>query len=263
MSDPIICFGQQPCGIFPKRFLVAKIQTAYRLQQEIGGKIVFFYHDSDHDYRETITLLKEKGTDKEERLNFEQENKVQKKYSPLYLKRIPADWQAPMARRLPRFVEPELVDIFKSVQENIVADFCLDMYKKMGLLDTIEIVRSGDPKFREETCDVSEYYVDIPYEGEIARAKFMKEKNVFEIHRGGEEYLGIPYQPFTKAQINPTRETRFDWMQSVIHCTHYIAGAGEKAYLGDTASKWPDVTFVPRDPIDDPHGAWIKTGFEN
>jgi len=44
--QPVICFGQQPCGFFPKRFLAAKIQTARRLQQEIGGEIVFFLHDS-------------------------------------------------------------------------------------------------------------------------------------------------------------------------------------------------------------------------
>ena len=24
---PLICFGQQPCGFFPRRYLVAKIQT--------------------------------------------------------------------------------------------------------------------------------------------------------------------------------------------------------------------------------------------
>jgi hypothetical protein len=50
-SSPIICFGQQPCGFFPKRYLIAKINTARALQEKIGGKIVFFYHDSDADYR--------------------------------------------------------------------------------------------------------------------------------------------------------------------------------------------------------------------
>ncbi len=34
MSSPIICFGQQPCGFFPRRFLHAKFVTARRLQQE-------------------------------------------------------------------------------------------------------------------------------------------------------------------------------------------------------------------------------------
>ena len=28
MSDPVICFGQQPCGFFPKRFFHAKVVTA-------------------------------------------------------------------------------------------------------------------------------------------------------------------------------------------------------------------------------------------
>ena len=33
-ASPVICFGQQPCGIFPRRFLFAKFQTARRLQSE-------------------------------------------------------------------------------------------------------------------------------------------------------------------------------------------------------------------------------------
>jgi len=41
MSSPIICFGQQPCGFFPRRFLAAKFFTARRLQAELGGEIVF------------------------------------------------------------------------------------------------------------------------------------------------------------------------------------------------------------------------------
>ena len=89
MSSPTICFGQQPCGFFPKRFLVAKINTARRLKQELGGKIVFFYHDSDADYRETITVLKDRQNGAEVRLNFTQENKLQKKFSPLYFKESP------------------------------------------------------------------------------------------------------------------------------------------------------------------------------
>src|SRR5262249_38138539 len=34
-QEPVIAFGQQPCGFFPRRFLVAKIWTARRLQAEI------------------------------------------------------------------------------------------------------------------------------------------------------------------------------------------------------------------------------------
>jgi len=40
--EPVIAFGQQPCGFFPRRFLVAKIWTARRLQAQIGGRLVFF-----------------------------------------------------------------------------------------------------------------------------------------------------------------------------------------------------------------------------
>ena len=82
MSSPIIGFGQQPCGFFPKRFLFAKIQTARRLQSEIGGEIVFFYHDSDHDPRETKTRLRHRKTNELAQLNFAFQNKIQRKFSP-------------------------------------------------------------------------------------------------------------------------------------------------------------------------------------
>src|SRR5271169_4702115 len=104
-NKPIICFGQQPCGFFPKRFLVAKIQTARRLQAELGGEIVFFYHDSDHDPRETTTILRHRKTGEALRLNFAYENKVQRKFSPLFAKRIAAGWQERTALQLPPFVD--------------------------------------------------------------------------------------------------------------------------------------------------------------
>ena len=70
-GEPVIAFGQQPCGFFPRRFLVAKIRTARRLQAEIGGRIVFFCHDSDHDPRETRTILRHRTTGAAARtLNF-------------------------------------------------------------------------------------------------------------------------------------------------------------------------------------------------
>src|SRR3954462_15429816 len=123
MSAPIICFGQQPCGFFPKRFLYAKIVTARRLQREIGGEIVFFFHDSDHDPRETATVLRERQTGAEQSLNFQFANKIQKQVSPLYAKRIALDWQAKMARQLPNYVGPELAEHFKSVDAMNAADF--------------------------------------------------------------------------------------------------------------------------------------------
>src|SRR6185436_3332380 len=111
MSTPVICFGQQPSGFFPKRFLAAKVFTARRLQKEIGGEIVFFYHDSDHDPRETRTILRHRTTQTPAQLNFAFENKLQRKFSPLYLKRIPADWPGKTAAQLPNYVEHPLIDL--------------------------------------------------------------------------------------------------------------------------------------------------------
>jgi hypothetical protein len=53
---------------------------------------------------------------------------------------------------------------------------------------------------------------------------------------------------FGKEQVSPARDSRLRWMQSVIHCTHYVAGLGEQAYL--CAADAPEITFVKRDPID-------------
>src|SRR2546423_13953311 len=131
MTAPIICFGQQPCGFFPKRFLYAKIVTARRLQREIGGQIVFFFHDSDHDSRETITVLRERHSGEEQSLNFHFANKTQKQFSPLYAKWLQPDWQAKIARQLPNYVGTELVEKFQSITARNAADFCRDMYAAM------------------------------------------------------------------------------------------------------------------------------------
>lgn len=113
MPSPVICFGQQPCGFFPRRFLYAKFVTARRLQAELGGEIVFFYHDSDHDPRETQTILRHRKTGEPATLNFAFANKVQRKWSPLYAKRIPADWAANTARQLGACAPPAAVEVFK------------------------------------------------------------------------------------------------------------------------------------------------------
>lgn len=171
MSEPIICFGQQPCGFFPKRFFYAKVVTALRLQREIGGRVVWFCHDSDHDHRETTTPLVDLKTGKLKRLNFDHVSRIQKNYSPMHVKRIKDDWQARTARVLPCFVAPALVDIFESVRAATVADFCLDMYRRLGILEGIEVVRSSDPEVRRRAVDIEDPYVDVEYEGEVVRAR--------------------------------------------------------------------------------------------
>jgi len=246
MTSPIICFGQQPCGFFLKRFLFAKIQTAWRLQSKIGGEIIFFYHDSDHDPRETKTILRHRKTNEPAHLNFAFENKIQRKFSPLYLKKIPAGWQEKTALQLPNYTSHPLIEIFKKTSAVNVADFCLEMYHHMGLLDGIRVVRSSDPALRRAACDVSEFFADVPHAGEIVRARFVD--GTLKLHEGGNVFVTLPATPFAKDQISPTRDTRLRWMQSVVHCTHYIAGAGEKDYL--RPQETPEITFVNRDAID-------------
>jgi hypothetical protein len=244
--SPVICFGQQPCGFFPKRFLLAKILTARRVQAELGGEIVFFYHDSDHDPRETKTILRQRKSGQPLVLNFAFANKIQRKFSPLYLKRIAAGWHEHTALQLPGYVEPCWVDAFQRTTTDNVSTFCLEMYRHMGLLEGVRVVHSSEPAVRRAACDLEAFFVDAPYEGEIVRARF--HEGTFQLHEGGAAYLTLPGATFTKEQISPTRDTRLRWMQSVVHCTHYIAGAGESAYL--RKEETPEVTFMTRDNIE-------------
>lgn len=258
MSDPVICFGQQPCGIFPNRFVFSKIKTARRLQSEIGGRIVFFLHDSDHDHRETSVSLTNRHSKKVERINFEVLNKTQKLYSPLYCKSIKPEWQAKIKRNLPNYVDREWVDLFGSIETNNVVDFCLQMYEGMGLLDGIEIVRSSDPALRSSAIDVSDYFLDTPYDGEVVRARY-RDGGYF-IYKGGNRYVEVSVDKTDKSQISPTRDTRLLWMQSVLNCTHYIAGEGEMNYLNRDEA--PEISFIKRDVIERSGDAYIDTKHE-
>ena len=253
MSAPIICFGQQPCGFFPRRFLFAKIQTARRLQQEIGGEIVFFYHDSDHDRRETTTILRERHGDRELRFNFTFANATQKLFSPLFAKRVLPEWKEKTLRQLPNYTCAALVEEFRKVEAGNAADFCLEMYRRLGLLDGINVMRSSDPEFRARAAQIDDYFVDVQYEGELVRAR--RDGDRLRLHKGGNAYIDLPMQEHGPTQISPTRDTRLRWMQSVIGCTHYITGAGELEYLNRDDA--PDVHFITRDPIDDSDRAYV------
>jgi hypothetical protein len=275
-TAPVICFGQQPCGFFPRRFLFAKIETARRLQKEIGGEIVFFCHDSDHDPRETQTILRHRKTNEPAMLNFAFANKIQRKFSPQYRKQIAVGWQEKTILQLPNYVGHPLINIVKQVSAASIADFCLEMYRGMGLLDGVRVVRSSDPAVRRAACEVPEFFVDVPFENEIVRARFTLEDGRADLpvgpdaqqrvptgfggkltlHEGGNSYLTLPPAEFAKEQISPTRDTRLRWMQSVLHCTHYIAGAGEKAYLRPEDA--PEISFVTRDDIERSDEAWTE-----
>ena len=242
----IICFGQQPCGFFPRRFFYAKIVTARRLAAESGGEIVFFCHDSDHDPRETQTILTHHKTGQRTTLNFPCDNKVQRKWSPLYAKHVSGEWRDNTARQLPAYVDAPLVEAFRDTTAGNVADFCLEMYVKMGLLEGVRVVRSSDPAVRQAACAVEDFFVDVPHGGETVRARW--QDGALRLHEGGGVYRTLPATEFSSEQISPTRDTRLRWMQSVVRCTHYVAGAGEAAYLH--TAETPEITFVPRDPIE-------------
>lgn len=256
-ASPVICFGQQPCGFFPRRFLYAKFVTARRLQSEIGGEIVFFFHDADHDPRETQTTLRHRRSNDPLTANFAFANKVQRKWSPLYLKRVLCDWQVNTARQLGAYVDPKWIEAFAEIRATNVADFCLEMYRAMGLLEGIRVVRSSDPTIRRSACPIDDYFVDVPYSGEVVRAR--RSPDGLVLHEGGDHFVRLPSVEVTPDQISPTRDTRLRWMQSVIHCTHYVSGAGEQAYLH--FEETPEITFLKRDIIDRSDEAWV--GGEN
>ncbi len=245
-TGPVIAFGQQPCGIFPRRFLYAKIITARRLRAEIGGRIVFFYHDSDHDPRETQTGLRHRKTGELQWLNFAFENRIQRKYTPLHLKRVLPDWKQQTTRQLPAYVSASAVDAFRANPASTVGEFCLGQMHTMGLLDGIEIIRSSDPGVREAACDIDDCYVDVPFEGEVVRARLRD--GSLALHEGGASFLTLPPTSWSKRQVSPSRDTRLRWMQSVLHCTHYISGAGEQAYLNKDDA--PEIVYVSRDYIE-------------
>ena len=253
MAAPIICFGQQPCGIFPRRFLFAKIETARRLQRELGGEIVFFYHDADHDPRETMTILRDRQSGHEQRLNFQFANKIQKQFSPLFAKRVLPEWREEMARQLPAYAPKSLVEKFKAVAAENVADFCLEMYRQLGLLEGVKVVRSGDPEFRRKALAVDDYFVDVNYQDELVRARLGPDALL--LHKGGDKYVRLPLEKHDPSQISPTRDTRLRWMQSVVHCTHYVAGASEVQYLNTEEA--PGVQFVTRDEISESDRAYL------
>ena len=135
---------------------------------------------------------------------------------------------------------------FRGIRATRVADFCLEMYRGSGLLEGVRVVRSGDPAVRQAACDVEDYFVDVLHQGETVRARFVD--GALQLHEGGGSFITLPTVPFEKSQVSPARDVRLRWMQSVLHCTHYVAGAGEQAYLRREDA--PEINFVARDEIE-------------
>src|SRR5205814_9977149 len=100
------------------------------------------------------------------------------------------------------------------------------MYTRMGLLDGVRVDRSSAPQFRARAVAVSDYFVDQPYEGAIARARYRDGKLL--LHKGRDRFLEIPGEDFGPKQISPARDTRVVWMHSVMRCTQHGSGASRQ-----------------------------------
>jgi len=193
-------------------------------------------------------ILRHRATAQPAHLNFAVVSKLQRKFSPLYAKRIAADWHARTLGQLTNYVAHPVIDLFGKVSAETVADFCLEMYRRMGLLDGVDVVRSSDPEVRRRACDVADFFVDVRSEGELVRAR--ARDGALYLHEGGDSFVKLPaaVSGFRKEQISPTRDTRLRWMQSVIHCTHYVTGASEQAYLRQEDA--PEIVYVRREDIE-------------
>jgi hypothetical protein len=126
--------------------------------------------------------------------------------------------------------------------------------RRMGLLEGVTVVRSSDPEVRRRACPVADCFVDVPHEGEIVRARHQDGR--LRLHSGGDQFITLPEQAWERTQVSPSRDSRLVWMQSVIHCTHYVAGAGEQAYLHPEQT--PEISFINRDVIDRSDEAWTE-----
>ena len=67
--------------------------------------------------------------------------------------------------------------------------------------------------------------------------------------------MALPPTAFAKEQVSPTRDSRLAWMQSVLRCTHYVAGASEVDYLN--VADAPNVQFITRDHISESDRAYF------
>ena len=96
-------------------FWSRRFARLFKLQAEIGGEIVFFCHDSDHDPRETKTILRHRKTNEALPLNFEFDSRLEKKFTPLYLKRISHLWHKKTALQIIPYVDPQWVQCFRDM----------------------------------------------------------------------------------------------------------------------------------------------------
>ena len=150
-------------------------------------------------------------------------------------------------------MERHAIDCFRQITAANVADFCLDMYRALGLLEGVRVVRSGDPAFRRAACEITDFFADVPHEGEIVRARFAEGALVSA--RGRRLYVTLPDTPLPRSKSAPRATPGCAGCNR--SCTAHITLRGRaKAYLHPAEA--PDIPFVNREPIDDPHEAYTE-----
>jgi hypothetical protein len=166
-TTPIICFGQQPCGFFPRRFLFAKFQTARRLQAQswAGRSSSFITTATTIRAKPPLSCAIAKPARPCASISHTKTNGSgsSRRFSPNASP--PAGRAAPPRNCHPSWTRA-WVEAFQKTDAANPADFCLEMYRRMGLLDGVRVARSGDPAFRRAACDVADFFVDVPHEGE-------------------------------------------------------------------------------------------------
>jgi len=132
-TSPIIAFGQQPCGFFPRRFLFRQDPDRARLREQMAGASVYFCHDSDHDPRETRTILRRRGSgDRRAQLRGGRAS-CSGSVSPLYAKRTAQGWHERTLSQLPNYVRARTArPVRERHRRRRWADFCSRWYPANG-----------------------------------------------------------------------------------------------------------------------------------
>ena len=164
VSNPAVSFRAASCLPRPRRRGGCKRRSA--------AKIVFFCHDSDHDPRETNTFLRQRHDRRADPAQFRLRQQDSTKSSRLNTSNaFPSTGMRKPPWHFAITSIPAGSRRSRATPCTNVADFCLEMYRRMGLLDGIRVARSSEPAFRRAACDVPEFFVDVPYSGEIVRAR--------------------------------------------------------------------------------------------
>ena len=94
------------------------------------------------------------------------------------------------------------------------------MYRHMGLLDGVPVARSSDPALRRAACDVEDFFVDVPHEGEIVRARHRN--GTLKLHEGGDRFVTLPPIGFHQGANQPDARhaSPLDAIRRALHPLH-------------------------------------------